>query len=88
LPLTPISVEDFVDGFELLLGVGVADVEDVEEQVGVDGFFERGLEGGDEVVGQVADEADGVGEEGPRCRARVSRRGSWCRAWRRALSSA
>lgn len=29
----------------------------------MDGFFEGGFEGGDEVVGEVADEADGVGEE-------------------------
>ncbi len=55
--------QDLVDRIELLLGVGMADVEDVEEEIGVDGFFEGGLEAGDEVVGQIADEADGVAEQ-------------------------
>ena len=77
--------EDLDDGLELLLGVGMGDVEHVQQQVGVDGFFQRRLEAGDEVVRQVADEADGVGAGGTcRRRARASSGGSWCRAWRRA----
>ncbi len=51
-----------MDGVELLLGVGMADVQDVKKNVGVDGFFEGGTETGDEIVGQIADEADGVAQ--------------------------
>jgi len=36
----------------------------VQQQVGLAGLLERGLEGGDQGVRQVADEADGVGEQG------------------------
>ncbi len=42
---------------------GIAGVDDVQEQVGVGGLLERGAEGGEEVLGQVADEADGVGDD-------------------------
>ncbi len=56
--------EGLDDGFELLLGVGVRNVEDDQEHVGVGGFFEGGFEAGDEVVGEIADEADGVRDEG------------------------
>ena len=52
-----------MDGIELLVGVGMADVEDVQKQIGVDGLFEGGAEAGDEVVRQIADEAYGVAEE-------------------------
>ena len=38
-------------------------VDDVDEQVGVGGHLERGLERLDQLVGQLADEADGVGEQ-------------------------
>ena len=40
----------------------MADVEHVQQHIGVDGFFERRLEAGDEIVRQIADEADGVAE--------------------------
>lgn len=43
--------------------VGGGDVEDVDEEVGDDGFFEGGFKGFDEAVGEAADEADGVGDE-------------------------
>ena len=56
-------LQDLVDGVELLLCVGMPDVEHVQEQVGVNRFLEGGFEGGDEIVRQIADEADGVGEE-------------------------
>ena len=48
---------------ELLLGMGMAHIEHVQEHVGVHRFFERGAEAGDEVMRQIADEADGVGQE-------------------------
>ena len=53
--------EDLLDGLDLLERVTAGDVGDVQEQVGVDGLFEGRFEAGDEVVGQVAHEADGVG---------------------------
>jgi len=63
----------FVGGSELvehgggggvkLLGVGGTGVDDVDEEIGEDGFFQRGAEGLDKVVGKIADEADGVGEQ-------------------------
>jgi hypothetical protein len=43
--------------------MGGGGVDDVDEEVGEDGFFEGGAEGLDEIVGQIADEADGVGEQ-------------------------
>ena len=55
--------EDFGGGLIELLGVGGTGVDDVDEEVSEDGLFEGGAEGLDEVVGEIADEADGVGEE-------------------------
>ena len=55
-------VECSRDCFVLKFGGGVGDIEHDEQRIGVCGFFERRLEGGDEVVGEVADEANGVGE--------------------------
>ena len=40
----------------------VGGVDDVQQQVGVGQLFERGAEGGDQVLRQVGDEADGVGD--------------------------
>ncbi len=56
--------EGLDDGFELVLGMGMGDIEDEKEHIGVGGFFEGGFEAGDEVVGEIADEANGVGDEG------------------------
>jgi len=55
--------EDAMDGADLFLGVGMADVDDMEEEIGFDDFLEGGLEGFDEAVGKLADESDGVAEE-------------------------
>src|SRR5258707_14355569 len=55
--------QNLMDRSVLLLGVGVADVEHVQQQVGMDRFLKRGLEAGDEIVVKIADEADGVAEE-------------------------
>lgn len=38
-------------------------IEDVDEEIREDGFFECGFEGLDEAVGEVADESDGIGDE-------------------------
>jgi hypothetical protein len=48
---------------DLLFVARVAGVDDVQEQVGVGGLLEGGAEGRDEVLGQVADEAHGVGDD-------------------------
>ena len=49
--------------FGHLLGVvRVGGVDHVQQQVGVDRLLQRGLEGVDQAVRQVADEADGVGQ--------------------------
>ena len=45
---------------DLTLGVGVGAVDDVEDQVGVGDLLQRRPERLDQLVGQVADEADGV----------------------------
>ena len=57
-------VEGMEDGFVVELDGGVGDVEEDEDEVGVHRFFECGAEGCDEVVREIADEADGVGEHG------------------------
>ena len=49
--------EDFHRLFGLALGHGVAHIDEVEEDVGVDGLFEGAFEGGDEGVGDFTDEA-------------------------------
>ena len=46
---------------DLALGVGVRAVDDVQDQVGVGDLLQRRAERLDELVRQVADEADGVG---------------------------
>ncbi len=50
------------DGEDLALGVRVRGVDDVEHEVRVRDLLQGGLEGGDELVGQVLHEADGVGD--------------------------
>jgi hypothetical protein len=47
----------------LPFGFEVAGVDDVQQQIGVSSFFKGGTEGGDEVVGKVADEANGIAEQ-------------------------
>jgi len=56
-------VQDGFDGGDVPLDGVVGQVGDVEKQVGVDGFFESSAERCDEVVGQVADEPDGIAEQ-------------------------
>ena len=64
----PISVEHRVHRRDLLVAIGVRGVDDVQQQVGLGGLGERRAERGDQVVRQVADEADGVGEHDRRRR--------------------
>ena len=61
----------------LFFGLRMADVHDVQQQIGLDDFFERGLEGFNQPVRQFADEPHGVGQQHvligrqpqpPRCR--------------------
>ncbi len=54
-------LEHAVDGKNLLFGLGMAEIHDVQEQFRLHDFFQRGLEGFDEAMGELADEADGVG---------------------------
>jgi hypothetical protein len=44
-------------------GFGVADVADMQDQVGLQHLFQRGAEGGDQLGRQVRDEAHGVGQD-------------------------
>ena len=53
--------EHLTDRGDLTLGVGVRTVDHVQDQVGVGHLLEGRAEGLDELVGQVAHEADGVG---------------------------
>ena len=64
LSMTAYLVEGGADALDLMEDIGVTHVDDVEEEVGVAGLGEGGMERGDEVMGEVADEADGIGEEG------------------------
>jgi hypothetical protein len=60
--LQPQLGQDRLDGPDLQLGLRARGVDDVQEQVGLAGLLERGLERGDQGVGQVADESDRVGQ--------------------------
>ncbi len=51
-------------------------IDHVQQQVGVGGFLQRGLEGVDQLVRQVADEAHGVGQRRPGAPPRRCRRGA------------
>lgn len=55
--------EDVFDFGDFLRHVWVACVDDVEDEIGVDGFVEGGAESLDELGWKVLDESDGVGEE-------------------------
>ncbi len=56
-------VEHRADGFDLLLGLGRRRVDDMDEQVGVFDHLEGGAEGLDQLVRELADEPDGVGQQ-------------------------
>ena len=54
--------QHLADGGELALRVRVAAVDDVQHEVGVGDLLQRRAERLDQLVRQLADEADGVGE--------------------------
>jgi len=51
------------DRRHLLFGLRAGSIDDVQQQVGMDGFFQSGAERGDQVVWQPADETDRVGQQ-------------------------
>jgi hypothetical protein len=53
-------LEGSADGSALVFDLGVTDVDDVDEEIGGDDFFEGGFESLDELVGKFADETDGI----------------------------
>ena len=55
--------ENLVDGLDLLIGLGMANVHNVNQEVGFRNFFQGRLEGFDEAVGEFLDEANRVGEQ-------------------------
>ena len=55
--------EDFLDFFDVFRSVGVDDVDDMEEKVGVCKLFEGCAEGGYQDGGEFLDKADGVRQE-------------------------
>ena len=56
-------LQHLFDGGDLAERILVAGVHDMQQQIGVPRLFERRLERGHEVVGQVADESDGVAQQ-------------------------
>ena len=56
-------LQDGVDRLDLLLGRGAGGIYDVQEQPGLPGFFQRGFETRDQVVWQLADEANRIAQE-------------------------
>src|SRR5476649_1672918 len=65
--------------------LGLRGVEDVDEEIGERGFFERGVERFDELMRQLTDETDGVGKE-KRLLIRERSCAWWYRGWRRVCS--
>ena len=55
--------DDGFDGGDLGMNLRIGRVDDVEQDVGIVELFERRFEGGDEIFWEVADEADGIGED-------------------------
>ncbi len=47
----------------LLLPIRAGRVDDMQQQIGLCGFFQSGMKGRDQFMWQVANEADGVGED-------------------------
>ena len=54
--------DDLVDSLDLAFAVGRAGIDDMQQQVRLGGFLQRGAEGRHQTVRQVADEAHRVGE--------------------------
>jgi len=56
-------LEHSVDGRDLFFGLGVADIDNVQEQIRLDDLFERGFERFHQAVGQFFDEAHRIGQQ-------------------------
>jgi hypothetical protein len=52
-----------LDGFDVPLAVGIGGVDDVQQQIGLHHFLERGAERRDQAVRQAIDEADRVRQQ-------------------------
>ena len=63
MPLRPELGDQLINDSCLLLPLGIREVDHVQQHVGIGQLLERGLEGLDEMGGQLADEADCVGEQ-------------------------
>ena len=61
--LGPQLVDQRLHHVRLLPPLRVGGVDDVKDEVGVSQFFQRCLKSLDQVVGQLTDEANGVGDE-------------------------
>ncbi len=55
--------QSLIDDGYLLFKERMTEVNDVKEQIGVADLIERALERGDQMVGELPDETDGVGEK-------------------------
>jgi hypothetical protein len=55
--------QDLFRGPNVEVSRGVARVDDVEEKIRIRRFFEGGAERGEEILGQIPDEADRVGQD-------------------------
>ena len=74
----PQLVEHGLDRLAVLMGVLVGAVHHLQQQVGTGDLLERGAEGGDELVGQLVDEAHRVGEQRPTGRSPSFDLPAWC----------
>ena len=55
--------EHALDRFDVPLAIGIGGVDDVQQQIGLHDFLERGAEGRDQAVRQAIDEADRVRQQ-------------------------
>src|SRR5205823_1621693 len=55
--------ENALDGLRLLVMAGIAGVDDVEQEVGVLQLFQRGAERRHQILREIADEPDRVGDD-------------------------
>lgn len=53
--------------FNLLPAVPGGSIDDVQQHIGLHGFFQGGGKGGNQFVRQIADESDGIGQDNAAC---------------------
>ena len=61
--VSPDFRQNFLNLLYLFRETWVGRIHDMQQQIGIDGFLQRGLEGIDQTVRQVADKAHGIGQE-------------------------